>query len=145
MIEGRSMPAPRDARSDMGRIDDFLQPESLPALPDKLGIRMLEADSIDRVVDGLKMAADAMEHLVFWRGDETWRKFAGQLDKLRDALARKARNRESDRTPTEKQFGMGRMTPNMAYERVYRGLDMAGKACRQMADRKSTRLNSSHH
>lgn len=112
---------------------DFLQPENLPTLPERLGIRMLEGDSIDRVVDGLKMAGDGMMHLAHWRQDFTWEVMARGLDALRIKLARLARSRPTDEIPSRDPGGMGTLTTIECYERVYDGLSMASRACRQMA------------
>lgn len=115
---------------------DFLQPENLPALsdlPEHPGIRMLEGDSIDRVVDGLKMAGEAMMHLAHWRQDPTWGVMARGLDALRITLARLARSRSSDELLSKDPGGMGNMTAIQSYERVFDGISMASRAARQIA------------
>lgn len=117
----------------MAEEDDFLQPENLPTLPERLGIRMLEGDSIDRVVDGLRMAGDGMMHLAHWRQDFTWEVMARGLDALRIKLARLARSRSTDEIPSSDPGSMGTLTTIESYQRVYDGLAMASRSCRQMA------------
>jgi hypothetical protein len=96
---------------------------------------MLEGDSIDRVVEGLKMAADGCMHLHYHRDDRDdplWQINASAFDALRTTLARMARNRASDVTETVDPRG-AKMKQVEAYERVYEGLKMAGQAARQIA------------
>lgn len=112
---------------------EFLEPENLPELPKTLGIRMLEGDSIDRVVDGLKMAGEGMMHLAHWRQDPTWGVMARGLDALRITLARLARSRASDEILSKDPGGMGNMTAIQSYERIFDGLTMASRASRQIA------------
>lgn len=113
--------------------DEFLEPENLPELPKTLGIRMLEGDSIDRVVDGLKMAGEGMMHLAHWRQDPTWGVMARGLDALRVNLSRMARSRPSDEAESRDPGGMGNMTAIESYTRIFDGITMAAKACRQIA------------
>lgn len=113
--------------------DDFLQPENLPALPEHVGIRMLEADSIDRVVDGLKIAADGAFHLAYWRQDFSWEAVARGIDALRIKLARLARSKSSDEIPTRDPGSMGTLTVLESYQRLDEGLKNAARAARQIA------------
>lgn len=115
--------------------ESFLEPENLPALPERLGIRMLEGDSIDRVIEGLKMAADGCLHLHYHRDnreDPLWQINASAFDALRTTCAQMARRRASDTTETADPRG-ARMPQGEAYQRVYEGLKMAGQAARQIA------------
>lgn len=98
------------------------------------GTRMLEADSFDRVVEGLKIAADGARHLAPWRPEQEWDNVASLLDSLRIAFARLGRrNVPSDVVPSERVFGPPRMMRMQAYDRVYDGLKQAAGGARQMA------------
>lgn len=115
--------------------EDFLQPENLPTLPERLGIRMLEGDSIDVFIDGLRMAGEGSMHLHYWRDDrddELWLEASRHFDKLRIAFARLARSKASDQVETRDPGGSD--TPQIqSYQRVFDGLAMASRAARQIA------------
>lgn len=54
-------------------------------LPDPRGTRMIERESYERVIEGLKMAADACMHLAKQQPQEgqTWKDIGAILDRLR--------------------------------------------------------------
>lgn len=54
-------------------------------LPDPRGTRMIERESYERVVEGLKMAADACAHLAKHepKHGETWKSIGALLDRMR--------------------------------------------------------------
>lgn len=114
---------------------DFLEPENLPELPKTLGIRMLEGDSIDVFVDGLRMAGEGSMHLHYWRDDrdeELWLDASRHFDKLRIAFAKLARSKSSDQQET-RDPGDSKVPQIDCYERVFNGLANASRAARQIA------------
>ena len=97
-------------------------------------IRMLEADSYDRLVHGLRTASEGARDIAA-RGDGMWDVFGDTLDKVRLGMVRVAlRGGPADGEPTKRRRGSD---PTMqilpSYQRVYNGLDAAAKASRQMA------------
>ena len=101
---------------------------------DRRGTLMIEADSYDRVIEGMKMAADGARHLSPWRDDEEWDRLAGIMDALRLAFVKLARmNRPGDDRLSNRKDGGLILGPKDSYERVYNGLGMASTGARQIA------------
>jgi hypothetical protein len=99
------------------------------------GSRMLEIDSFERVVEGLKSASDGCRHLVARRENASWDRLADILDKTRVAVVRLAgMGRPADSDPTKRRKGEDTALPTVdAYIRVYNGLHAASAAARQLA------------
>jgi hypothetical protein len=102
---------------------------------DRRGTLMRERESYERVIEGLKMASDGAQHLAQSRQQGNWRTLANVFDKIRTAVARLGgmRTEGTDATPSQEKFNADHMGVHAAYDRVYRGLDMAAKGARQVA------------
>lgn len=98
-------------------------------------IRMLEVDSYDRLIEGLKSASDGARNLSPRLQDEMWDVLADLLDKVRVAIARDGGlNRPSDTDRTARKRGSSAaLSAIEAYTRVYDGLHAASGAARQLA------------
>lgn len=118
--------------------DDF-DPELIGGLPnepvvvDQRGTRMLDVDSYQRIIESLKMAADAAYHLT--ERDPDWRKIAKVFDKLRSELATLGgmSTVAQDSVETIAKLSGQTMGVHVAYDRVYQGLRGSAAAARQMA------------
>lgn len=114
--------------------DEQPSPEKTEVIgPDK-SIRMLEVDSYDRLLHGLRTAAESARHIAT-RGDDRWTTLANVLDKARGAMVHEAGiYRAGDNEPTRPPRNLdGSQAVGPAYHRVYRGLEEASQACRQIA------------
>jgi len=102
---------------------------------DKRGTLMMERESYERVIEGLKMASDGAQHLAQSRQDTGWARRAQSFDNVRKALAKLGGmgTEGVDAMPSQEKFNAAHMGVHAAYDRVYRGLDMAAKGARQVA------------
>lgn len=118
--------------------DDF-DPALIGGLPQEdvvkelRGTRMLDIDSYQRIIESLKMAADAAYHLT--ERDPDWRKIAKVFDKLRSELAKLGgmATEVQDSAETMAKLSGETMGTHQAYDRVYTGLRGSAAAARQMA------------
>lgn len=102
-------------------------------LRDNGSIRMLEADSYDVMVDGLKRAAIAARHVFVHLQGERFIKLADMLDALRkNAVLRAGRGNLMDTLPTVMPERRDAMTRMAAYLQIKEGLDFASHGARQM-------------
>jgi hypothetical protein len=106
-----------------------------PVVVDKRGTLMVERESYERVIEGLKMASDGAHHLTQSRQDTKWRTLAQVFDKIRAAVAKLGGmgTEGTDTKAVAEQWNAQHMGVHAAYDRVYRGLDMACKGARQIA------------
>lgn len=106
-----------------------------PVEVDKRGTLMVERESYERVIEGLKMASDGAHHLAQSRQDTGWGVRAGIFDRVRAALAKLGGmgTEGVDAKPSEEKWNAAHMGVHAAYDRVYKGLDMASKGARQVA------------
>lgn len=101
---------------------------------ERRGVSMNERQSYERVVDGLKQAADGARHLSPWREDEEWDRLATLMDALRLSFVTIAKmDRPGDASLSLPKAGGLILGPKDSYERVYAGLGMASAGARQMA------------
>lgn len=110
--------------------------QEIPAVVvDKRGVLMRERESYERVIEGLKMAADGAHHLVKNKQDGNWRQMSAVFDKLRAQIAKLGglSSEAQDAVPTEPLDGSKTMGLHASFERVYNGLNMATKGSRQIA------------
>ena len=113
---------------------DAFDEDNMPELPKNLGIRMLEIDSYQRIIEGLKGASDGCRHLAQWQNHASWDAFAGMLDKIRSGMVNVAGiGKPSDSDATKPFRGMTTVSRLDAYVRIYDGIHAAAAACRQMA------------
>lgn len=124
-------------------MDDLDTPAPVPERDDltlnevrglEKSIRMLEADTYDRLVHGLRTASEGARDIAA-RGDGMWDVFGDMLDKIRAGMTRAAhRGKPTDADPTLRRRGSDPTQQIMpSYQNIYGGLDAAAKAARQMA------------
>lgn len=120
--------------TDIADIDNP-QAEVPAVVVDKRGTLMIERESYERVIEGLKMASDGAHHLHQSRQDGNWHHMSQIFDKLRAAIARLGglSSELSDAKGTSELWTSQHMGVHASYDRVYRGLDMATKGSRQIA------------
>ena len=101
---------------------------------DRRGTKMTEQDSYERVVEGLKMAADGCRNLATYFNRESWDLQADIFDKVRVGVVRLAGiGAPGDADVSKKKFSGGALTRNDSYDRVFNGLTMAAAAMLQIA------------
>jgi hypothetical protein len=104
-------------------------------LPHPAGTRMIEKDSYDRVIEGLKMSADACAHIAKQepQNGQTWMDIAGLLDRLRLQACQLA-GLEATGTVRETQGASGNPYAwRRARDRFLEGLKQATGGMRQLA------------
>ena len=95
------------------------------------GIRMLEVDSYERMIDGMKSAAEGARALAVYLDRDAFDLLASTLDKTRVAMVRlAARPRAGDTDPTHVKPST-KLTRIEAYNMVYEGLQDASRCARQ--------------
>ena len=112
-------------------------PEFNPIEPiekDHRGSIMREMESWERIIDGLKMAADGCRHMARFRFADKWNNFAQYLDSLRKAVIRDGGfDRPADATDSVQQFGGEGIPWTLASHRIADGLKMAAIGADQIA------------
>ena len=95
------------------------------------GIRMLEADSYERMIDGMKRASEGARALAVYLDRYGFDRLAETLDKARVSMVRIAarpRPNDADSTPQKQTTKLTRIE---AYNMVYDGLQDAARCARQ--------------
>lgn len=114
-----------------------LDPEFTPTEAveqDHRGTMMVEFESYERIVEGLKKSADGARHMARWRSPDLWNALAGFLDQLRRAVVREAGyNRLSDAKDSLQQFGGEGLSWSEANSRLLTGLRDAEAGSSQIA------------
>ena len=111
--------------------DEFTPVENVEQ--DKRGTLMVEFESYERIIEGLKKAADGARNMARWKHPDLWNGLAEFLDKLRRCVARDGGyNRAQDSKDTVQVFG-GDMTWTDANSRILTGLKDAAAGARQIA------------
>ena len=100
--------------------------------PVRQGTRMTEQDSLERVIEGMKIAADAAMHLAKEEGTDTWVAIALCLDQVRKGCVQQAGMAHTAEKKTEKLRG-DPMPWRKARERFRDGLVQAAGGARQVA------------
>lgn len=96
------------------------------------GTAMTERESFERVVEGLKMAADGARHLAFLQEDDRWDYLAENFDAIRVQCVGISGASTPDRIrPTQKVYG-SMLNIRAAFERLLTGLKQASGGARQM-------------
>ncbi len=104
--------------------------------PVNLGTRMTERESYERVIEGLKMSADAAQHLAGQEPESAglWRKMSGNLDQCRRITVQKAGlGLVIKEQETRKKDGGDLMRYKPARARFREGLQQAAGGMRQLA------------
>lgn len=105
---------------------------------DKRGILITDFQSYERVIEGLKKAADAIRHRAAanHRGAaDSWNALADKLDKGRQIAVRMAGfNRLEDGKPTQRVFGGRTLSRTETATRTTDGLRQAAAGCRQISN-----------
>lgn len=113
--------------------DDFDEP-SEPIEKDKRGTVMAELESWERIIEGLKMAADGARHMARYGKRDECNRFASYLDQLRRAVIRDGGfDRPADATASVVQFGGEGIPLPQACRRVAEGLKMSAAGADQIA------------
>ena len=98
------------------------------------GIRMLEKDSYEITVEGLREAAEGAAHLAVLRDDPVWDAVVEMLDKIRYAVVTDGGlGAVLRQNPTRKVEGAVAKHAARAYENVFNGLLKAARGARQIA------------
>lgn len=106
-----------------------------PIEKEKRGTVMRELESWERVIDGLKMAADGARHMARYVFPDKWNTLASYLDSIKKAVIRDGGfDRPADATVSVQQFGGDGMPMVMACSRVFNGLKMAAAGADQIAN-----------
>lgn len=106
-----------------------------PIEKEKRGTEMRELESWERVIDGLKMAADGARHMARFRFPDKWNTFASYLDSLRKAVIKDGGfDRPADATDSVQQFGGDGLSWAEAGRRIAEGIKMAASGADQIAN-----------
>lgn len=100
---------------------------------DPLAVRMIEKESYERVVEGLRMAADGCAHIAFQLQEPKWGMLAIQIDKVRVAAVQIAGIEDGLRFRGTDAVRRNPMPFGDAYKRLLDGLKQAGGGMRQLA------------
>ena len=100
---------------------------------DHRGTVMVEFESYERIVEGLKKASDGARNMARFKNPDLWNALAQFLDQLRRAVVREAGyNRLADAKDSQQVVG-GDMAWSEANSRILTGLKDAGAGARQIA------------
>ena len=101
---------------------------------DQRGTKMTERESYERVIEGLKLAADGCRNLATYFSREAWDAQADIFDKVRTAVVKLGGiELPGDATLTHKKYGGEALTRNESYSRVVDGLGQAAGGMLQIA------------
>lgn len=102
---------------------------------EKRGTVMREFESYERIIEGLKLAADGARHIARRRAPDLWNRAAQLFDSLRKAVIKDAGyDRPQDRTDSHEQWGGEGMSFTTAHSRMMDGLRMAVVGAEQIAN-----------
>lgn len=97
------------------------------------GSLMREPESWERLIDGLKMAADGARHMARHASPDSWNNLARYLDAVRKAVIQDGGiDRPSDATESTQQFGGEGQSFSQAQSRIGQGLRMAAAGAEQI-------------
>ena len=99
------------------------------------GTRMIERESYERVIEGLKIAADACQHLVaqFPAEAHNWRVWSLNLDQCRRICIQHAGIEDTITSKETVEMRGEPMRYRQARDRLVEGLNQASGGCRQLA------------
>ena len=113
--------APEDARRT-----EVANPET--------GIRMLEVDSYERLIDGMKVASEGARNLVHHMQDPRFDTMADKFDEVRAGVVMLAgRARPGDSDPIPRRVSQPKLTRIESFNLIYQGLSDAARCARQFA------------
>ena len=105
-----------------------------PIVVDRRGSLMTELESWERVIDGLKLAADGARHIARHRQPDNWNKLAAFLDQLRKAVIKDGGfDRPQDATESKARTGGEALRFTDAHRRMMDGLKRAAAGARQIS------------
>jgi hypothetical protein len=114
-----------------------LDPEFTPVEnveKDHRGAVMFEYESYERVVEGLKAAADGARNMARFRDPDLWNAIAQLFDGLRKAIVQLAGlDRGADTKETSAQWGGSGISRTEAMSRLNKGLKSAAAGANQIA------------
>ena len=100
---------------------------------DRRGTLMVEFESYERIVEGLKKASDGARNMARFKNPDLWNRLAQFLDQVRRAIVQDAGyNRLTDAKDSQVAVG-GDMTWTDANTRIVTGLKDASAGARQIA------------
>lgn len=101
---------------------------------DHRGTVMLEKESYERIIEGMKVASDGARHMARYANPEHWNKYADFLDQVRRAMVQLAGfDRPEDARVSLQLFGGEGISRTEAMSRIRTGLDGAAAGARQIA------------
>jgi len=105
---------------------------------DKRGVLLTDFQSYERIIEGLKLAADSARHRAYRNEQNSrvkWDAVADKLDKARQITVRASGfNRLQDGNPSLRIFGGEVMNRSLAASRIKTGLKDAAAGCRQVSN-----------
>jgi hypothetical protein len=122
--------APPDPNANnLVEIDRYGDPAADPA-----AVRMIEKESYERVIEGLRMAADAAMHLATSEPQAvgTWSALATKLDLVRRGFVQKAGMEEASHQRATEKVWSNPLPWRSARDRFREGLRQAAGGCRQL-------------
>ena len=121
---------------DFGEDTAAFDPKAAPTesiVQDHRGTVMVEFESYERIVEGLKKASDGARNMARFKNPDLWNALAAYLDQVRRAVVREAGyNRLQDGKDSQQVTG-GEMSWTEANSRIVLGLKDAGNGARQIA------------
>lgn len=105
-----------------------------PALDPK-AVRMIEKESYERVIEGLRIASEAAMHLATSEPQSVgvWTALGGKLDLVRRGFVQKAGIEDSSRQRATEKVWSNPLPWRNARDRFREGLRQASGGCRQLA------------
>jgi hypothetical protein len=101
---------------------------------DHRGTVMVEFESYERIIEGMKLASDGARNMARFSNPEKWNKFADFTDQVRRAMIQLAGfDRPQDAKPSNQLFGGEGISRTEALSRIRTGLDGAAAGARQIA------------
>lgn len=123
----------QDFGADTGAFDPTA-PLTEAVEQDHRGTVMVEKESWERVIEGLKLASDGCRNMARFANPESWNKFADFTDQVRRAMIQLAGfDRPQDGTPSLQLFGGEGISRTEALSRIRTGFDGAASGSRQIA------------
>lgn len=112
---------------------DEPQEEGLYVERDHAGIQMAEVESLERVIEGLKIAADGARHCAAFRNKDGWEKIADNLDRMRGVAVTLSGTGNVNAASTRLSIITLALPIEQAFRRYVEGLRQAMGGAKQMA------------
>lgn len=100
---------------------------------ERTGIAMAEVESLERVIEGLKSAADGARHLGMYRNRDDWSGIADRVDRMRSVAVQLSGNGNINAAATSLVSIRNPMPIGEALKRYVYGLRQAAGGAKQMA------------